>query len=1348
MTTQYSPILKLALPVQGELSGTWGDVVNDNITSMVEQAIAGRAVINSWSTNSHTLTSANGTTSESRCAMLELTDTSTALSGAGTVVCPTASKIYIVKNAAGQNITVKTASGTGILVPNGRTTFLFCDGTNVVEALTHTTSLQLGTSTTVTAVLDEDNMASNSATSLATQQSIKAYVDAQVGTVDTLAEVLGNGNTTGGTNIVVSANDVISLDDGTNALPSLTTTGDLNTGIYFPAADEVGITTGGTQRVKVDSAGVDVTGTLDVTGVATAASVVVDNITIDGNTISTTDTNGNLIITPNGTGNVNINSDTLAVSGAEGESAALVLNADEADDNPDTWRIASNTGNTLTIENQISGSAVSHLTITPNATVVNSTFAVAGGLTTGGTVTASTGGSSTPSFTFSGDTNTGMFKSANDTIGFTTGGTERVQIGSFGVAADTLTNKTSSTSVTIDSAVDITLDADSGNWRFKDDGTSILEISRDSNTSVTLFSAVADMDILFKGSDSDGGGTITALTLDMSNAGAATFNSSVTTSGPIQALAGNDLRAFSSDDSVFLSIKHNEIDLSSGDLTLDVAGDIILDAEDNGKIQLHDGGAFYGLLRRDTNDFQLYSIVQDGAMVFRGNDGGANVTALTLAMADAGKATFNNAVLVSGQILAHQTNKGVFEYNSNVTKIHSYGASSGTGQIQFLTGGGGGSADSLAMAIDNNQKLLIGNSSSQTTDLLQVESPASGGGHGIAIRRNDNNTDQQLGRIMFGNTVDSDIGQIHVKTTGATNTGAMIFSTASSGTTSETLRLSSAGDVELIQSNNLYWKHQGGGTIRAGISADSSDNLTFSTGSSDTTRMTLDGSGNVSIANGDLTITSTDAGASINPVLTLDRNSSSPLADDQLARIEAVGRNDAGESIDYVRLVNVIRDPADGSESGRFAINTMSSGTQISRINVEPAAGSASAETVFNDESYDVDFRVETNNSSATFFVDGEYDGVGIHTTSPVSFANAQAVLFIEDTVNPSICISDTGQTNDYYIVANGSRLGFIYGVGSNTGGTVSQVDMLSLDNSSGAVFNDGGADRDFRVEASEPYAFFIHGGDSSVQMGGASAQTVGTLAPGRLLLLNDNNSHPALNLFRQDTSIGAGGNLGEIVAYSNDTADNDIMPVCKIEFAADGAFGSTDNPSKIGFFTTPNNSETIREAVRIDNVGNLKMMLAGKGIDFSSSQTGTSASGATTSSEVLDHYEEGLFAPTYVGTSTSISVTLDSQVGFYTRIGDTVFFRIHLGSDAVSGGSSSNLQINGLPFATASGRNFSGPVGLNYAWGSNSPLYWYADANTSVLFLYKAGGTNITTNDLATGANSNRLWIQGQYKV
>ena len=76
MATQYTSVLRLALPVDGELSGTWGDVVNNNITSMVEQAVTGLAVINSWSSNSHTLTTADGTTDESRCAMLVADDNS------------------------------------------------------------------------------------------------------------------------------------------------------------------------------------------------------------------------------------------------------------------------------------------------------------------------------------------------------------------------------------------------------------------------------------------------------------------------------------------------------------------------------------------------------------------------------------------------------------------------------------------------------------------------------------------------------------------------------------------------------------------------------------------------------------------------------------------------------------------------------------------------------------------------------------------------------------------------------------------------------------------------------------------------------------------------------------------------------------------------------------------------------------------------------------------------------------------------------------------------------------------------------------------------------------------------
>lgn len=138
MATQYTPILQLALPVTGELNGTWGNVVNDNITSMVEEAIAGLATISTWTANSHTLTVANGTTDEARCAMLVLQTGSggTALSGAGQVICPYLTKLYVVKNDSAYAVTVKTSGGTGIAVAAGDAAFVFCDGTNVNACVT------------------------------------------------------------------------------------------------------------------------------------------------------------------------------------------------------------------------------------------------------------------------------------------------------------------------------------------------------------------------------------------------------------------------------------------------------------------------------------------------------------------------------------------------------------------------------------------------------------------------------------------------------------------------------------------------------------------------------------------------------------------------------------------------------------------------------------------------------------------------------------------------------------------------------------------------------------------------------------------------------------------------------------------------------------------------------------------------------------------------------------------------------------------------------------------------------------------------------------------------------------
>ena len=124
----------------------------------------------------------------------------------------------------------------------------------------------------------------------------------------------------------------------------------------------------------------------NVTSVGTLTALAVDNVTINTNTISTTNSNGNLILAPNGTGDVEITADTLSVTATEGESATLLLAADESDDNGDDWSLINSTGNTLTFNNDISGSTVAQITLTPHATVGSSTTAIAGNATVAGTL--------------------------------------------------------------------------------------------------------------------------------------------------------------------------------------------------------------------------------------------------------------------------------------------------------------------------------------------------------------------------------------------------------------------------------------------------------------------------------------------------------------------------------------------------------------------------------------------------------------------------------------------------------------------------------------------------------------------------------------------------------------------------------------------------------------------------------------------------------------------------------------------------------------------------------------------------------------------------------------------------
>ena len=132
MPTSYTANLKLSLPVQGELAGSWGDLVNQQITQFVEDAVAGAVTINSWTANSHTLTFVNAVTSEARYAVLNLTDTGVVLTGPGQLIVPNINKTYIVRNNTARDITVKTATGAGVVVKTGDLGQVLVDGTDVV----------------------------------------------------------------------------------------------------------------------------------------------------------------------------------------------------------------------------------------------------------------------------------------------------------------------------------------------------------------------------------------------------------------------------------------------------------------------------------------------------------------------------------------------------------------------------------------------------------------------------------------------------------------------------------------------------------------------------------------------------------------------------------------------------------------------------------------------------------------------------------------------------------------------------------------------------------------------------------------------------------------------------------------------------------------------------------------------------------------------------------------------------------------------------------------------------------------------------------------------------------------
>jgi len=178
-----------------------------------------------------------------------------------------------------------------------------------------------------------------------------------------------------------------------------------------------------------------------------------------------------------------------------------------------------------------------------------------------------------------------------------------------------------------------------------------------------------------------------------------------------------------------------------------------------------------------------------------------------------------------------------------------------------------------------------------------------------------------------------------------------------------------------------------------------------------------------------LTLVSTDADASVGPNLNLYRNSGSPADSDVLGVVTFNGRNDNSQDVIYARQLSYITDASDGTEDGTFKLQTMVGGTIRDRLNITPS------EINLNEDSQDVDFRVESNDNANMLFVDGGNNRVGIAHSAPD--ANLHAIAS-----------------------ANNTQMAFIIGNEDHTDNSTSQAVKMGfgLARDSGTVKNDAGA--------------------------------------------------------------------------------------------------------------------------------------------------------------------------------------------------------------------------------------------------------------------------------------------------
>lgn len=297
MTTAYTTLLGFALPVEGELDGAWGNVVNNSITELVEDAIAATATASVTSGDWTLTTTGSGATNQARCAILVPTGSPGVTRN---IIAPSSSKAYIVDNQSNASVVVKGSATTGVTLSTGVRALVAWTGTDFVLVASGTSGSNVSTIS-----FGSTGLTPNSATSGAvTVAGTLAVANGGTGQTSYTDGQLLIGNSAGNTlaKATLTAGSGISITNGSGSITIAATGGGggsgtvTSVGLTMPSGFSVGgspVTTSGTLAVTTSLSGV-----LKGTGSGFAAAVAgTDYVTPTGSETLTNKTLTNPTIT-------------------------------------------------------------------------------------------------------------------------------------------------------------------------------------------------------------------------------------------------------------------------------------------------------------------------------------------------------------------------------------------------------------------------------------------------------------------------------------------------------------------------------------------------------------------------------------------------------------------------------------------------------------------------------------------------------------------------------------------------------------------------------------------------------------------------------------------------------------------------------------------------------------------------------------------------------------------------------------------------------------------------------------------------------------------------------------------